>query len=207
MIYIYDIILNFHENLYEFYEWNKNDKLINIKKIPLFRVDSNTLRDIKNNNVSFDTEFLDLLKEKTEYYNNREVKKMKYCFLLTDYYQVIAINISKKILYSSLAIDEELDILENNDLKIIKLKYKIIDSKNINIFKTRNNFEQEKYIKKELKKLEKENDIDKIKYLYFECFNKKENNIKEIFNQLYNSINDKNIFLKLNKFFKTLTFN
>ena len=29
MIYIYDIVLNFQEQLYDFYEWNKKDRLLN----------------------------------------------------------------------------------------------------------------------------------------------------------------------------------
>ena len=33
MKYIYDIILNFNERLYEFYEWKDNDDIEYIKKI------------------------------------------------------------------------------------------------------------------------------------------------------------------------------
>ena len=33
MNYIYDIVLNFNSNNYEFYEWNKNDNIINIRTI------------------------------------------------------------------------------------------------------------------------------------------------------------------------------
>ena len=31
MNYIYDIVLNFHESYYEFYEWKSTDKIINFK--------------------------------------------------------------------------------------------------------------------------------------------------------------------------------
>ena len=33
MNYIYDIVLNFNKDYYEFYEWKKSDKVINVKKI------------------------------------------------------------------------------------------------------------------------------------------------------------------------------
>ena len=33
MNYIYDIYLNLNKNLYDFYEWNKSDNIIHIKKI------------------------------------------------------------------------------------------------------------------------------------------------------------------------------
>ncbi len=32
MEYVYDIVLNFRDKYYDFYEWNKKDKIINIKK-------------------------------------------------------------------------------------------------------------------------------------------------------------------------------
>ena len=32
MTYIYDIVLNFNNDFYEFYEWDKNDNLTLIKK-------------------------------------------------------------------------------------------------------------------------------------------------------------------------------
>ena len=34
MEYIYDIVLNFNDCYYEFYEWKSTDKIINIKRIP-----------------------------------------------------------------------------------------------------------------------------------------------------------------------------
>ena len=38
MEYIYDIVLNFNDCYYEFYEWNSKDKIINVKKIPVYRI-------------------------------------------------------------------------------------------------------------------------------------------------------------------------
>ena len=40
MIYIYDIILNWTDNdkVYEFFEWEQNDDVDHIKKIPLFKI-------------------------------------------------------------------------------------------------------------------------------------------------------------------------
>ena len=32
MDYVYDIVLNFQKEYYEFYEWKSSDKIINIKK-------------------------------------------------------------------------------------------------------------------------------------------------------------------------------
>ena len=44
MNYIYDIYLNFNKTYYDFYEWNNNDKVMHIKKIPLFKVSTSNLK-------------------------------------------------------------------------------------------------------------------------------------------------------------------
>ena len=36
MNYIYDIVLNFNKEYYNFFEWNKRDNIVNVKKIPLY---------------------------------------------------------------------------------------------------------------------------------------------------------------------------
>ena len=60
MIYIYDILLNFNnERLIDFYEWEVTDDIYDIKRIPLFRVDSKTINDLEFNTVKFNNEFLD----------------------------------------------------------------------------------------------------------------------------------------------------
>ena len=66
MAYIYDILLNFNEDFFEFYDWNKNDKIIHIKKIPIYQVDNKTLKDILHNKIKINGDFLTLIKDKTE---------------------------------------------------------------------------------------------------------------------------------------------
>ena len=61
----------------------------------------------------------------------------------------------------------------------------------------------EKYLKKELKKLQDEN-IDKLKYIYYECFDEQENDRNKIISKLNYELN-KNFNLlseKLYAFFK-----
>ena len=41
MNYIYDIYLNFNNQLYDFFDWNKSDKLIHIKSIPIIKISEN----------------------------------------------------------------------------------------------------------------------------------------------------------------------
>ena len=53
MNYIYDILLNFQKEFYDFYEWNPDDEIIHIRKIPLFYINNNDFYTIKNSVVSF----------------------------------------------------------------------------------------------------------------------------------------------------------
>ena len=51
MEYIYDIVLNFNDCYYEFYEWNSKDKIINVKKIPVYRINDIDYLSFKYNIV------------------------------------------------------------------------------------------------------------------------------------------------------------
>ena len=66
MTYVYDIILNFTDNYYyDFYEWNVKDNIINVKKIPLFRVDKNTLNDFINYKIKVNKSLLKQIDNKS----------------------------------------------------------------------------------------------------------------------------------------------
>ena len=122
MCYVYDIVLNFNDEIYEFYEWKKDDNLSHIKRINLVRVDTLTYNVIYNNIVSFNDEFLLSIFNKCEIYNNRTINTIPYAFLLTDMYRAMGIildNNGKTIKYSSLLLDE------------VKLDFKVIKKKKI----------------------------------------------------------------------------
>ena len=66
MYYYYDILLNFgSEELYDFYEWESSDALEYVKKIPLFRVSTDTLFDNLNYHITYDEEVLLQIQDKT----------------------------------------------------------------------------------------------------------------------------------------------
>ena len=74
MNYIYDLLLNFNEKIYDFYDWNKTDKIIHIKKIPIFKISSSKMNIIKNNKICFEDSFLEKIYRKTEEFMNRKNK-------------------------------------------------------------------------------------------------------------------------------------
>ena len=92
MSYIYDIILNFNCDYYDFYEWKKDDTIYHIKRINLIRVDSITYNNIYDNIVTFTNNiFLLSIFNKCEYYTNRAIDTINYAFIITDSYRLLGI--------------------------------------------------------------------------------------------------------------------
>ena len=54
MNYIYDIVLNFQDNYYQFFEWSRTDKIKNISKISIYHVTDQDLLNLKYNQVIID---------------------------------------------------------------------------------------------------------------------------------------------------------
>jgi len=179
MKYIYDIVLNFNDEFYDFFEWNMDDNVDYIKRIPIFKVSNKAIKNLKNNKVIIN-DFIDSIVDKTEIYMKNGIGIIEYACLFCSDDEVIAIEFNYKgisIFKSDLLIDEALDIIEYcKKIKSIRLNYKIIaeDKKN---FMTREEVKMINFIKMELRNIVKSNNIDKIKYLYYECFNKIDNNI------------------------------
>ena len=192
MTYVYDIVLNFNTEYYDFYEWKKDDVIYHIKRINLIKVDSKTYNEIYDNFVLFNDEFLLSIFNKCEYYSNRRINNIPYACLLTDSYRVMGIlldNNGKIIKYSSLLLDEEEEVLDLcYKLGEIKLDYKIVKKISKNEYKTRHENNIMKYIKKDLTINYQKKNINKLKYLYYEYFNKQCDDINVIYQELMNEI-------------------
>ena len=192
MEYVYDIVLNFRDKYYDFYEWNKKDKIINIKKIPIYRINNKDYLNIKNNDVII---------------NRKTIPKTNKMFLLASSKEVMGIllNNTGKVLKKSSLIFEELDdiLLDISSIKHINIKYTI---KKINAPRiiSRVQEEKQKYINKYFKKIDKQKDEYLLKYLYYEIYKLEENDINIVYkkilktdiNKLYDSIKKVNIELK-----------
>ena len=72
MVYVYDIVLNLNNELLEFFEWEDNDRIKYIKKVPLIKTDDAFIYDLINNNIKLEDSFINDIKNKTIYYDNDE---------------------------------------------------------------------------------------------------------------------------------------
>ena len=196
MTYVYDLILNFNDELYDFYEWNTDDNLYHIKRINLIKINSKAYNDIIDNKVKLNDELLLSIFNKCEYIDNRKILTIPYAILLSDSYRVMAIILDMNgniIKYSSLLLDEEEEVLDVTErLGVLKLDYKIKEKKiKNNLTRYENNIL--KYIRKDLIKSYKEKNINKLKYLYYEYFNRHCDDIDNIYNSLMNELNEYNV--------------
>lgn len=209
MTYIYDIVLNFNNDFYEFYEWDKNDNLTLIKKIPLIKVESDFLDKVFNLKLKIDDPLILEITDKCEV-NNKKKKILKYACLLTDSYRIIGILLNNKgeiIKLSDLLIDEAFETLNiSKRLQTKNIAYNILETRNNNYFLTRNEIKIKEYMELELKRINKENDLEKLKYLYFEFFNKTPTDDLNIYKELLKTINTNltNNHLKLYKLLKLI---
>ena len=174
MTYIYDVLLNYTDDarIAEFFEWESNDTLEHIKRIPLVKISSKQLNELLNYNIKVDKSFLDKIKGITIMY--KKTKNLEYTLLVSDLNKVIAIEFDKNgeiIGRSSLLLDEEEEIIEEiYDLKEELIPYILKDKLKKNHFLTRSEIKKQRYLLKEIELLHKENNKDKLEYLYEEIY-------------------------------------
>ena len=195
MDYIYDIVLNFQNNYYDFYEWKSTDKVINIKKILVYKVNNQDYLNLKYNEIILDKKTLPLQTKMFLVTNGIEVRG-----ILLD-------NDGKVIKRSSLIFDEFDEVLEEKEtIKALPIKYK----KNIikpHISHSRILTEKIKFLQKYFSNIDKSKDEYLLKYIYYDIYNIEETNINKVYkklqeliyediNTIYNSIKKISIELK-----------
>lgn len=195
MDYIYDIVLNFQNNYYDFFEWKSTDKVINVKKILVYKVNNQDYLNLKYNMVILDKKIL---------------PKQTKMFLVTNGVEVMGLlldNKGKIIKRSSLLFDEADEILEEKEnIKNLEIKYQKNILKTHSIISRVAN-EKTKYLEKYFANIDIKKDEYLLKYIYYDIYNQEESNIKKVhkslkeliitdINKLYESIKKVSIELK-----------
>ena len=181
---VYDIVVNFKRYPYEFYEWDKTDKILLITETQTFKVNNKTLFDIINNEVILEKKFLSIIEKCTKYYSKNQIKTIKYACILRNEDLAISILLNENGLIigkSKLLFDEESEIINNNDTNI-NINYEIVKKNNINKKLTRRENKELKIILNYLNNIYTNKKIDEINYMYYECFNKKQRNYVKSYN-------------------------
>ena len=196
MKYIYDVILNFGDiYIYDFYEWSKEDNIEYYKKIPIIRVNDKTFNNIKINALINDLDIIDSIYNITEIYDNKRISKINYVSIFTNGKNAIGLTLNNKgeiIMISKMLLDEEEETCEIG----LTLKEKNIDINNNNqlfinnLYLTRSEYYKLSFLNIEINNLYKNKYIEKLQYLYYECFNVIDKDINNIYKRLINFINN-----------------
>lgn len=194
MIYVYDIILNWtdEDRVYEFFEWELKDDLEHVKRMPLFKINSNRFSELIDYEVGVDKEFLDKIWNLTEIYASGKVEHLDYACLFTDGTRVIALEFSNEgdsIYRSKMLLDEEQDVtILSNKLLEYDLLITKKNKRNYDLCTTRLESEMKRVLTQEIKNSYKKGNFDKIKYLYFECFEREQEDIDIAYKKLLESM-------------------
>ena len=176
MIYTYDILLNWTKDtrLKEFYEWNLEDDLEHIKKIPIIRVKDIVLKSLLTSKIKIDKTFLSKIKDKTESYFHNEIDVIDYAVIVTTSKKSLALELDNEgnVIYkSNLLLDEEEEVLEiGEELIPMDIPYKVISKSNKVSYLTRKEEEENKFLSREIKKIRQNKEESKLNYLYKEFF-------------------------------------
>jgi hypothetical protein len=188
MNYIYDIFLNFNTELYDFFDWNSNDNMIHIKKIPIYRVSTKVLNDMRLRQIKIEKNRLEEIDNKTELFSRLKNTSLKYAALFTDTEDVLALTFDRQgnsVQRSKLLIDEDIEVLEcSSRYKLVNIRYTSKKALHINDLETRRQRNVDQTIFKELSKLYKSKNYETLEYLYYELFNQKERNINIVYSKL-----------------------
>lgn len=195
MIYIYDILLNFSDGIvYDFYEWNNNDHIENMKRIKLVKVSKEDFNAFYNNKVKISTDFLIKIFRTCEVYLTKGIETLDYCFLVSDGIKVLALECDKEGIIQSMSkllLDEEEEIaMLASNLEFTKVDYNIIKEEDKTRFMTRKELKIRKYLTNEIKDAYRSHNYNKLKYLHMEYFDHIEDNPKKIVEGLLNSMNE-----------------
>lgn len=207
MSYIYDILANFNDCFYEFFDWNENDNIIHIKKLPILKVSVDFFNKVKYCDVVVDGSLIEKIYRRTDFFSINK-NKYNYVCCLCDGSEAIIVNFDSKgnvLGRSSLLIDEENEVIDISEgIDLFEYNLSVLEKHNYDVFKTRKEISINHLFFDELKCM----DDEKLKYLYFECFNERENDVEKIINRINDEIinNFNSIYSKIYNFLK-LTIN
>lgn len=199
---VYDILVNFKNKPYEFYEWEQKDSINHIKKIPSFKVNDQVMYEFMNYDVCISKEFLQEICDKTEVFYNRTIKTLPYaCIFFNDECSIAVAfdETGKTIGKSKLLFDESDEVVEKGrELPYLNILYNVTSKQTGNNKFTRKENKVILLLTKYLDKIYETKKNDEIKYLYFECFDKEEDNVLNAYERLKQSIINAN-FKVINK--------
>lgn len=189
MKYAYDVVLNFNDEFYNFYEWDTSDTITYVKKIPIYKVTNDIINDFKTNNISLDVSFIQTIPISLVY-KEIFVEKVYGLMIIASTDTSIALNFDnngKVLKISDVQLDDLEEIIDlTNKMKCTNIKYEALSEKKKRLV-IRNEVNMVDFINTKIDSIKNK---DEIKYIYYECFKRCDcsnvNDMKELIKKYYN---------------------
>lgn len=205
MNYYYDVLLNFNQKvLWNFYEWEENDKLVFMKKIPLFRVSFETMQDFLGYHIQINSSFCKKIIEEVNCFK----EDSPYSFLISDSKNSLAVQFDEHGMVIGLS---KLLLRDDNNLNEFiytvpetEISYSILEKREIH-HELRQYENMKNFVLVELNTLREEQNLHKLKYFYYELFQEEENDIMVMHQRMvqalesfsYDKLSKMNYFIRL----------
>lgn len=190
MNYYYDMLLNFQDKYYKFYEWDEEDELLLIKKIPMIHIESKDLNKIIRNVIKVNEDFLKSIFNKTKL---RQNKLLEYACIFSDGKNSIAVefnNTGESFRKSSLLLDDEININEfSYSINKSSIKYDVLQKEEM-LLETRQEQKIRESLLSEINKMYKENNASKLKYIYLAWFDELNDDLEFIYTKMLNKLEE-----------------
>ncbi len=191
MDYYYDVLLNFQDSYSMFYEWDSEDIIDYIKKIPIIHIDAKMIEHLITKKIKVEEDFLKNIENKTKLKGNTN---LKYACIFSDGKNSLAMEFNdngESVSKSSLILEDELNINEFiYNIALQKVNYKIIDDDNIRN-ETRQELKVKKILKIEIDSIYQNKEYSKLKYIYLEWFSSILPNIDEMYQNMLSKLENK----------------
>lgn len=179
----YDIVVNFDEVMYYFYEWDENDVLEYIKSIPMIRVSKKSFKQILLNKIQLEEKEVEKIKNQTTFVNGKTTTAL----LITDTLNSFVLEFDhrgQEIGISTLQIEEELDITEMSFvMKNYDLQFNPILKRSFNTIGRKDEYIKT-FITSELEELYTSKNKSKLDYFYLELFKKQGTSFEEAYQEM-----------------------
>ena len=184
MDYYYDILLNFQEGYCMFYEWDENDAIDYIKKIPIYHVSSKIYNDFYMSKIKVSEGFLKEIENKTKLKQNGS---LKYACIISDGKNSLGLEFNDKGLLqnkSSLILEDELNINEFMfNISLSNIDYEVVEKDSIPKY-TRQEEKVKKLIRVEINDIYNKKNYSKLKYIYLEWFKELKCDYEEMYQEM-----------------------
>lgn len=181
-----NIVVNFDDMMYYFYEWEDDDRIEYVKEIPLVKVSKKIFKNIMQYHILLDPVFFETIKAKT-LINQNYINAL----IITDSIHTIVLEFDNKgydIAISTLGVSDELDICEESfKMKNDNITFELLDKRDFNSIGRKDKYIHN-FIKLELEGLNIDKDKNKISYFYKELFHKECKDYNKAIVEMINSL-------------------